>query len=128
MSSVKTRGRAERQQGSATVLVLGCVLAACLLCGWWITAGRAGVARQHAETAADLAALAAANSAARSDGNDASPCAAAARVAFANGARLESCRLDVAAGESLPDVEVTVVVSAPVTARSTARAGPQADL
>lgn len=115
----------ERESGSATVLVLACVLGACLVCGWWITAARAGVARQHAETAADLAALAAARSAAQANGDRSTPCATAAAVARSNGAHMESCRLDLIGGEVFPDVEVTVIVRLPMTARSTARAGPE---
>ena len=116
---------ADRDRGSATVLVLASVLAVCLVCGWWITVARAGVARQRAETAADLAALAAAHSAAQSNEGNSIPCSAAAAVARLNGALLDSCRLTMADGETFPDVEVTVTVSSPVTARSTARAGPE---
>lgn len=80
-----------------------------------------GVITTHrrAQTAADLAALAGAQ--ARQRGDDA--CAAATRVAGANGARLGSCRL---AGH---DVLVAVVVAAPVVGTDVelparARAGP----
>nr|NLD41618.1 pilus assembly protein TadE [Actinomycetales bacterium] len=81
------------------------------------------VARGTAQTAADLAALAAARS--LLDGGP-SPCGRAGAVAGANGAALVSC---VAAGE-----EVTVTARAPVVwggratglhAAANARAGPE---
>jgi secretion/DNA translocation related TadE-like protein len=80
------------------------------------------VARQRAQSAADLAALAAARHAGR--GGDA--CAAAARVVRASGANLIGC----AAG-SAADVLVEVEVEMPAAsglgvppARARARAGP----
>jgi secretion/DNA translocation related TadE-like protein len=55
-----------------------------------LTSGAATVARHRAETAADLAALAAASRAA--EGFD-DGCAVAARIAEANGGRLKECSL-----------------------------------
>lgn len=107
--------------GSATVLVLACLLAGSLLCGLWVQAGRAALARQRAETAADLAALAAANSLSR-PGAESSACAAASRVAASNGARLETCLIDADSG-----VEVAVRVNEPMVAGSRAHAGPAAE-
>ncbi len=101
-----------REEGSATVLVVASLLATSLLSGLWVQAGRAALARQRAETAADLAAIAAANSA--------SPCVAAAAAAASNGARLELCLLED--GDS--GVEVSVRVSEPMAAHSRAHAGP----
>jgi secretion/DNA translocation related TadE-like protein len=86
------------------------------IAGIWLTAGRAALARQRAETAADLSALAAAASLERAE---TAPCAAAAAAAVANGGQLLSCSI---AGD---DVTLAVSVSAPMEARATARAGPR---
>jgi secretion/DNA translocation related TadE-like protein len=102
--------------GSATVLVLAGVLACCVVGGLWVTSGRAALARQRAETAADLAALAGAQSLARLE---AAPCAAAGAVAGANGGQLVSCSIAGAA------VTVTVSVRRPMPAHAKARAGPE---
>jgi secretion/DNA translocation related TadE-like protein len=109
------------------VLVMACVLASCLVCALWVQAGRAALARQRAETAADLAAIAAATSLNDSTdtaifGRASSPCAAASSVAASNGARLELCVVDNLAG-----VEVAVRVSEPMAAYSRAHAGPVAE-
>lgn len=109
-------------RGSATVWVLA-------LCGVLVSLGAAAVlvgaavvGRHRAEAAADLAALAAAD---RAVSGTADPCAAAASVASANGAVLESC---IAEPGAVVDVRVTVEVllgplgRRPVSAR--ARAGP----
>jgi secretion/DNA translocation related TadE-like protein len=114
-----------RDRGSASVWVLGC-------CGLLILVGTAGVlrasavlGRHRAESAADLAALAAAGQIGVSDG----VCAAARKVATANAATVDTCVPDLA-----PDgrsgavrVRVTVVVRLPlVGARAvtaSARAG-----
>ena len=107
--------------GSATVWVLCC----CLLVWAGLAAlarGSAVVARHRAESAADLAALAAAKAAL----SGADPCPrAAAVVAAAGAARLERCALAA-------DLSVTVQVSVPASgwagldlppARARARAG-----
>lgn len=101
--------------GSATVLVLAAVMVCCVTGGLWLTSGRAGLARQRAETAADLAALAGAQSL---DTPQGSPCAAAAQAAVANGGRLDTCTL---VGDT---VTVSVSVIRPMTAHAVARAGP----
>lgn len=103
---------AEGERGSATVLVLGVV--AVVLC---LTVALAGLARAAnlrgaAQAAADLAALAGAQSLVA--GGD--PCAVAAEVARANGAELESCR-------PLPGAHVEVSTRK-AEARARARAGP----
>jgi secretion/DNA translocation related TadE-like protein len=116
--------------GSATVLALGVVLAGCLVAALWLAGARAALARQRAETAADLAALAAAQSAVGNGGIGVSgvsggsapaaePCQAAATIAQRNGARLGSCAVtdEVAS--------VRVIVDDPTTASAQARAGPQ---
>lgn len=99
----------------ASAVVLAVVMA---VLGW----SAAVVARQRAESAADLAALAAASAQVR--GQD--PCGAAGRVARGQGARLVSCVPEPAA------VSVMVEVAPPSTllrrldmppARARARAG-----
>jgi secretion/DNA translocation related TadE-like protein len=108
--------------GSATVLALGLLLAGWLVGALWLAGARAALARQRAETAADLAALAAAQSAVGNDGaaQSTEPCRAAATISQRNGARLGSC--DVADEVA----SVRVIVDDPTTASAQARAGPQA--
>ncbi|TKJ31952.1 Rv3654c family TadE-like protein [Blastococcus sp. CCUG 61487] len=110
------------ERGSATVWVLALagVLAAVGLA--LVVLAGAVVARHRAGAAADLAALAAAGRAVRGDED---PCATAARIAAANGARLEECALE-------PGAAVLVQVGVPVElgpvgerrATARARAGP----
>ena len=76
------------ERGSATVWVLGAMLAICAICALWITVAQAGFARQRAEVAADLAAVAGAQAAAS---GEESPCAAAAESASRNGGHLAAC-------------------------------------
>ncbi|MEV8530686.1 Rv3654c family TadE-like protein [Streptomyces sp. NPDC051211] len=108
-----------RDRGSATVwaalvtVVLGAVFGGVLLLG------QAVVVRHRAAAAADLAALAAASSWAH---GPEPACAAAIRVARAQGARLAGCSL---AGEV---AEVTAEAAAgPFTGRIRSRAGPAAE-
>ncbi len=103
--------------GSATVLVLtvaGLAITALTALAWL---GAVELARQHADQAADLSALAAA---AQLGGP---ACGRAVRVAVANGAQLTGCRPE---GSGVWWVSVQVPVPAPVgrPARSQARAGP----
>jgi secretion/DNA translocation related TadE-like protein len=102
------------EQGSATILVIAAVMAVCVGGGIWLASGRAALARQHAETAADLAALAAAK---LLTDTAHSPCSAAREAAAANGATLGSCTV---AGDT---ITVAVSVSRPMAAHATARAG-----
>ncbi len=77
-------------RGSASLLVVAC-LGLLLLLGSALGVAAAMVrAHRSAQAAADLAALAAASAV----GRGGPPCATAAEVAAANGARLVSCRLD----------------------------------
>ncbi|MEV6681336.1 Rv3654c family TadE-like protein [Streptomyces erythrochromogenes] len=105
-----------RDRGSATVwaalvaTVLGAVFAGVLLLG------QAVVARHRAAAAADLAALAAA--ATWAHGPD-TACAAALRVARAQGAELAGCRL----GGEVAEVAARVAVG-PFRPGIRARAGP----
>ncbi len=105
-------------RGSATVLVLAAAMVCATITAGWLAWGRAALARQHAETAADLAALAGAQSLARLD---TAPCAAAAQAAAANGGQLVTCSVSGTA------VTVAVSVSQPMSARALARAGAQED-
>jgi secretion/DNA translocation related TadE-like protein len=98
------------------VLVLAGVMACCAVGGLWLASGRAALARQHAETAADLSALAGAQALARSEP---APCSVAAGAALANGGRLIACST---AGDTLT---VSVSVSSPTSAQAFARAAPQ---
>ncbi|MEO7744985.1 MAG: Rv3654c family TadE-like protein, partial [Actinomycetota bacterium] len=93
-AQVSVRGRStaaleQTQAGAASVLVLAVLVVALVLAAG--VGGLAGVvlARHRASAAADLAALAGADVLAGRAPGDA--CAAAAGVAAANGARLESC-------------------------------------
>ncbi len=96
------------------MLVLGCLAVLAVLAAGWLAVGRAALARQRAETAADLASLAGAGAVQRgADG-----CTAAAGVAARNGASLISCR------RTGDDLVVMVRVRAPVPASAQARAGP----
>ncbi|NEK60539.1 flp pilus-assembly TadE/G-like family protein [Geodermatophilus sabuli] len=116
--------RSDRERGSATVWVvaLSGVLAAIGVAA--VLVGSAVVARHRATGAADLAALAAAEQAVRGASG---PCAVAAEVARANGARLTGCAVDAAA---VVDVAVQVAVRlGPLGVRhapARARAGPVA--
>lgn len=120
-SSISWGSASER--GSATVTALATIAALMtVFVGLLLVAG-VMVARGQAQTAADLAALAAARS--LLDGGVA-PCGRAAAVADANGAELVSCTV---AGE-----EVVVAARAPVVwggritglqASANARAGPE---
>ena len=106
--------RARDTRGSATVWLLAGVLLAGTLCSAWVKAGLAGLARQRAESAADLAALAGARKAAVGSRE---VCAAASAIARRNGATLLACAVD---GST---VTVRTRVSSPLPATSSARAG-----
>lgn len=117
------RGDGRDERGSVTVIAVALV-AACLLLAVALAA-IAGVqaARGRAQAAADLAALAAADTWLNAAGD---PCAAAARVAAANGAVLGGCTF--AAADVL--IEARVPVTGPfaplgLVASASARAGPE---
>lgn len=118
------RGTGRRDGGSATVAVLGALGVILAITVGALLIVSAVVASHRAQSAADLAALAAA--AALVGGEPApSACSAGAAVAVRNGARLASCR----AGPDL-SVELSVEVAATAarvgTATARARAGPAA--
>ena len=89
------------ERGAATVLAVSFLGVLVLVGAALGVVGAMVVAHRSAQSAADLAALAAAG--ALADGGDA--CAAASRLAGANGARLDSCAVSVR--------EVTVQVTVP---------------
>jgi secretion/DNA translocation related TadE-like protein len=121
--SPTTTGRRcdQADRGSAGILVL--VLASILALVGVLAAGvgAVSVARHRAASAADLAALAAADRALQ---GEASACAAAHRAADEVGARVERCGLD----GDVADVQVAVRPAGAVgswgVARSHSRAGP----
>jgi hypothetical protein len=119
--------------GSGSVLIIGVVAVVVVLCAALGVLLRAESARQGAQTAADLAALAAASSVALPPGlilqepggptrtGSTTACDLAGQVATRNGAVLTSCRL---LGRGV--VEVTTSRSAGIgDARAGARAGPR---
>jgi secretion/DNA translocation related TadE-like protein len=117
--------RTARDRGSASVYVLvGAALV--LLIGLAVAARSAAVLTRHrAESAADLAALAAAGQI----GVGSDPCGAAAVVATANDARLGSCSVALDAGGRSGSVTVSVRVTGRLplvgarAVQSSARAG-----
>jgi secretion/DNA translocation related TadE-like protein len=109
-------------RGMATVLACFCVMALVAFAALAFQLGTAAVAREQAETAADLGALAGA--AVVLNGPD-SACRAAATVVGLNGGAVSECTVDGA------DVLISVTVDAafgPMTrhAQARARAGPTA--
>ncbi len=112
-------------RGSATIWVLACSVLVVAVALAVTLRACAVLARHRAETAADLAALAAAGRIGVADG----ACAAAGPIAAANGATLLSCRVELAPdGRSgTVDVRVSVPVRLPVAgagrAAASARAG-----
>ncbi|MER6359407.1 Rv3654c family TadE-like protein [Kitasatospora sp. NPDC001527] len=128
MSGPRNRARSAPRRadtGSATVWLLACALLGCLACTAGLSVGAVVGARHRAESAADLAALAAADRLLLdADGG----CARAEAVAAAQEAAVVSCAVDRAADA------VEVVARVPVAglplrlaggpARARARAGP----
>jgi secretion/DNA translocation related TadE-like protein len=109
-----------RERGSATLFAVAVVGLVALVAAALGVAGAMVHAHRVAQSAADLAALAAARSLA--DGRD--PCASAEAIASANGAEVETCSV---AG---PDVRLRVTVpgprwlAQPHDLEAEARAGP----
>ncbi|MEE4024443.1 Rv3654c family TadE-like protein [Gordonia sp. PKS22-38] len=110
-------------RGFATVLGAFAIAAVTAIAAAVLYVGGAVVARHRAQSAADLAALAAARQHVMAESD---PCVAARAIADAQrvGARLEHCRVD--------GIDVVVAVAVPVhlgpfgirDARASARAGP----
>jgi secretion/DNA translocation related TadE-like protein len=117
-----TAARADR--GSASVWLLSCCALVLVIAAVVTVRGLAVLGRHRAEAGADLAALAAAAQIGVSD----TGCAAARRIAAANGSRLTSCRLSLGADGRSGEVVVAVAaaVRLPVigvrSVRATARA------
>ena len=103
-------------RGAATVWTAFAACALCVVFGAVLALGQAVAARHRAGAAADLAALAAAG---RVLWGEQDACAAAARVAAAQGATLVRCHVR----EDIADV-TTRVAHPPWTPESRARAGP----
>jgi secretion/DNA translocation related TadE-like protein len=104
--------------GAGTVLAIALVAALAVVASAVVGLGAGLAARQRVIAAADAAALAAADAA--SGAAPGEPCPVAARVAAADGARLQSC---VADGLVLTVQVGATVHGIPLTARATA--GPQ---
>lgn len=111
-----------REEGSGTVLVAGLALAMLLLMAMVLGLGQAAVAAAKAATAADLAALAAADAYRGIVPGD--PCQLAADVSARQGATLLECTL---AHDLSVKVEVAVKTVLPWPASGRARAGPPPD-
>ena len=110
-----------RDEGAATVWTLAVGLVTVVIAMAVAAAGTVIVARHRAQAAADLAALA---GAARVMEGEEAACARAREIAFANGARLRSCRVtgwDLTVSAEVSPAQVAAVAGS-VTA--TARAGP----
>jgi secretion/DNA translocation related TadE-like protein len=112
------------ERGSATIWVLAFVtlIVALALVGQARTV--AVLARHRLERAADLSALAAAQQIGRSG----DPCAAASRIAMANGARLERCeaQLDSSRRSGTVTVVLASVVRLPIVGTQQVTAGARA--
>jgi secretion/DNA translocation related TadE-like protein len=105
-------------RGAGTVLVLALVaVVVALVLGTAVLVG-AVVTRGSAQSAADLAALAAAASLQR---GAADPCSGAREVAARNGAQVEAC---LCAPDRSCTVSTTLATKTGAAARATARAGP----
>lgn len=120
-----------RERGSASVWVLGCIGLIGMLAFAATLQVAAVLCRHKAESAADLAALAAAGRI----GVGGDPCTEATRIAVANGALMTACELQVAEDGRSGDVRVQVArdVRFPVvglrhvTARARAKRLPPPD-
>lgn len=103
-------------RGAATVWTAFAACALCVVFGAVLALGQAVTARHRAGAAADLAALAAAD---RALWGEADACAAAGRVAVAQGAALPRCRVR----EDIADVTARVTLG-PWSVEIRSRAGP----
>ncbi|GAA3394034.1 Rv3654c family TadE-like protein [Streptomyces roseoviridis] len=110
------RGTVRADRGAATVWTAVAACALCVVFGAVLALGQAVTARHRAGGAADLAALAAAD---RALWGEADACAAANRVATAQGATLVRCGVS----EDIADVTARVTLGA-WTTEIRSRAGP----
>lgn len=114
------RGHARDDRGLATVTACIGALAVISVLGLGLRVGSATIARQRAETAADLGALA---GAARAVSGEAAGCARAESITRANHARMVECRL--AGLDLMVQVESAVAMAGiGAAAQARARAGP----
>lgn len=118
------RPRRTADEGSATVTALGVVGVLVVLLTACLALASASVAGHRARSAADLAALAAAQALA---GSSAAPCAEASRIAERQGAVVRECRVDGADVELVVAVTPAGAVAKVGDATARARAGPEAD-
>lgn len=86
-----TGRRSSDDRGGVTVFTCVAVMVLLLVTGLAVRLGAAALARQRAETGADLAALAGAAQLLR---GSSAACAAADRVAASNGVRVTNCAVD----------------------------------
>jgi secretion/DNA translocation related TadE-like protein len=96
-----------RDRGAASIWVIVCCALVAAVAYVGVLRGSAVLARHRVETAADLAALAAAGRI----GVAGDPCKAAAEIAAANGARIVSCTPFLAADARSGSVRVQVVLA-----------------
>ncbi|WP_127128156.1 Rv3654c family TadE-like protein [Georgenia sp. SYP-B2076] len=122
--SDREREGVRSDRGAGTVLVLG--LVAVLITLTIAVAGLAQAvhARATAQTAADLAALAAATALHRVGGPASDPCTLAGQVVTANDAEPAGCTVTGAVVEVGARVRILGRVDGVLVARATARAGP----
>jgi secretion/DNA translocation related TadE-like protein len=116
-----SRRLASNDAGGATVWVLAAGLLTVLVALGSAAAGAGVVARHRAQSAADLAALAAAARAA--EGEEAA-CGRADEIATVNGAHLVACRLEGFDVTVTAEVTPAGVAAFAGSARASARAGP----
>jgi secretion/DNA translocation related TadE-like protein len=89
-----------------TLIAAGVMVLSCVLCLVTVDLGRAVLARGSAQTAADAAALAAAQDLAIPRGEE--PIDVARRFAGMNGATLVTCECDAGASEAVVRVQLSV--------------------
>lgn len=107
MTGSVNRHAATDDHGSASIWVCACVGLLMVLSYAYVVRAEAVLGRHRAESAADLAALAAAGQI----GVSADLCAAAGRIAAANSATLSECVPSLAAGGRAGAVRVRITLS-----------------
>lgn len=110
-----------RDPGSGTVLGIGLIFLVGVFLGATALFGRVLVVQSRAQTAADVAAIAAAGSLHGMVAGE-SPCGVAAQIVAANAARLQGCF--VVGSDVRVQVEAATGVPLPQIVESRSRAGP----
>jgi secretion/DNA translocation related TadE-like protein len=105
---MRPRGRAERERGSVSIVVVSALVFVALFATFAADLALATVAGTRAQTAADAAALAAAQELIFPSGRP--PDDIAAEYAEAHGAQLVSCRCDPGGSDVVVTVEIDVVL------------------